>query len=127
MGQKCRQFGLLLWKNFQLQRRKPVVTAFEILIPVIFSLILILIRQRVEVHHVTVPIRWTSFSADSFPSKLSPKESTLGSFFDFFSSAKPLPWKLYYSPNTSLAAEVMMNVKEQLGPKSISGEISDSL
>ena len=41
------KFKLLLWKNYVLQKRKPVVTAFEIGASALFALILIAIRQRV--------------------------------------------------------------------------------
>ena len=42
-----RQFLLLLWKNWTLQKRKVCVTVFEILIPLFFGTILVLIRLLV--------------------------------------------------------------------------------
>jgi len=45
---KLRQFRLLLWKNFLIQKRKVVTTIFEIGLPAFFALILIFIRLRVS-------------------------------------------------------------------------------
>ncbi|CAL1544560.1 unnamed protein product [Lymnaea stagnalis] len=42
------KFRLLVWKNFLIQKRKPIVTAFEIGLPALFSLILMTLRLRVE-------------------------------------------------------------------------------
>lgn len=47
MGRKGRQFLLLLWKNFLIQKRKVVTTIFQIAVPTFFALILIFIRLRV--------------------------------------------------------------------------------
>ncbi|KAL3876097.1 hypothetical protein ACJMK2_033975 [Sinanodonta woodiana] len=48
MTNKGRQFLLLLWKNFLVQKRKVLTTIFEIGLPTLFSLILIFIRLRVD-------------------------------------------------------------------------------
>ncbi|XP_057661740.1 phospholipid-transporting ATPase ABCA3-like [Diorhabda carinulata] len=45
MGEKVDKFLLLMWKNWILQYRKPIQTAIEILTPVIFSILLVLIRS----------------------------------------------------------------------------------
>ena len=42
------QFLLLLWKNWTLQKRKVLVTVFEILLPLFFGLILVCIRLLVK-------------------------------------------------------------------------------
>ena len=39
------QFLLLIWKNFLLQKRKPVATVFEIVLPMAFAFILIGVKQ----------------------------------------------------------------------------------
>ena len=48
MGNKGKQFILLLWKNYVIQKRKVVTTIFEIGLPTFFALILIFIRLRVK-------------------------------------------------------------------------------
>lgn len=45
------QFLLLLWKNWLLQRRKVLLTLFEIGLPTVFALILVLIRPRVSIEN----------------------------------------------------------------------------
>ncbi|XP_005105583.1 ATP-binding cassette sub-family A member 3 [Aplysia californica] len=42
------KFRLLLWKNFLIQKRKPILTCFEIGLPTLFSLILMVLRLRVD-------------------------------------------------------------------------------
>ncbi|XP_053220123.1 phospholipid-transporting ATPase ABCA3 [Podarcis raffonei] len=43
-----RQFGLLLWKNYILQKRQILVTIIEICLPLLFAAILIALRHRVQ-------------------------------------------------------------------------------
>lgn len=52
------QFTLLLWKNFKLQSRKKVVTVFEVLIPIIFALLLLLFRNVSESEYIDNDSRW---------------------------------------------------------------------
>ncbi|CAG9761787.1 unnamed protein product [Ceutorhynchus assimilis] len=48
MGKKWDKFLLLMWKNWLLQYRKPIQTIVEILAPVLFSIILVVIRSLVD-------------------------------------------------------------------------------
>jgi len=59
------QFGLLLWKNWILQKRRKVVTAFQILIPVLFAIILLLIRRIVDSEFIPSPNISSSFEAST--------------------------------------------------------------
>ncbi|CAG9816334.1 unnamed protein product [Phaedon cochleariae] len=45
MGKNFDKFRLLMWKNWVLQYRKPVQTAIEIIAPVLFSILLVIIRS----------------------------------------------------------------------------------
>ncbi|XP_052780875.1 phospholipid-transporting ATPase ABCA3-like isoform X2 [Mya arenaria] len=59
------QFGLLLWKNFKLQGRKKVVTAFEIIAPLFFAAILLAIRTASNSEYITTNTLWDRFSLES--------------------------------------------------------------
>ena len=124
------QFGLLLWKNWLLQKRRVVATTFQILLPTFFALILLLLRLAVESNFVSSPTVWDSFDASTLPPKLTPPEfncssvnastldlikfncssfnvSTLLTNLTEPSQAGDMRWMLVYSPNTSHAATRM--------------------
>lgn len=66
MGQNWDKFRLLLWKNWLLQWRHPIQTVIEVLAPVIFAALLVLIRGLVE----PVPMDqrvFSPFTIDYFP------------------------------------------------------------
>ncbi|XP_017768274.1 PREDICTED: ATP-binding cassette sub-family A member 3 [Nicrophorus vespilloides] len=48
MGARWDKFVLLMWKNWILQLRHPVQTLFEILVPVFFCSVLVLVRSLVD-------------------------------------------------------------------------------
>lgn len=48
MGKNWDKFVLLLWKNWLLQWRHPVQTLLEIIAPVLFCALLVLIRSLVD-------------------------------------------------------------------------------
>lgn len=48
MGEKLDKFLLLMWKNWLLQYRKPIQTLVEIIAPVLFSLLLVVIRSLAD-------------------------------------------------------------------------------
>lgn len=65
-----RQLRLLVWKNYLQQKRKIVVTLIEILLPLLFSGILIGLRQRVP--NTTYPndTVYEGFQVDTLPNTL---------------------------------------------------------
>lgn len=55
----ARHFGLLLWKNYVLQKRHPLGTAFQLIIPVLLSMMMVIIRQKAHTitHHGVTDFR----------------------------------------------------------------------
>ncbi|KAJ8311158.1 hypothetical protein KUTeg_011297 [Tegillarca granosa] len=86
---------LLTWKNFVLQKRKPVVTVFEILLPIFFAVLLLFIRLLVEVDPIDTTTIWNRFSVEN----LNPSPDK--------------PYLLYY-PNQTKLNDVMNNVTENI-------------
>uniref|UniRef100_A0A3Q2PCC7 ATP binding cassette subfamily A member 3 n=2 Tax=Percomorphaceae TaxID=1489872 RepID=A0A3Q2PCC7_FUNHE len=62
-----RQFGLLVWKNYLQQKRQILVTLVEILLPLLFSGILIVLRQKVPFQDYPNATVYRSFAVDSLP------------------------------------------------------------
>ena len=56
------QFTLLLWKNFKLQGRKKCVTVFEILVPLFFAGLLLMIRAVVDSEYINHDTKYDRFS-----------------------------------------------------------------
>ncbi|KAG1683891.1 ATP-binding cassette sub-family A member 3 [Nymphon striatum] len=89
-----RNFRLLLWKNFILQRRNWKVTILELFIPLMVSCVLILLKQSFEDstqrHENTV---YHPYSLKKLPQALSPTGR---------------PWMLAYTPNNSSEIQIVM-------------------
>ncbi|CAG5897799.1 unnamed protein product, partial [Menidia menidia] len=62
-----RQFRLLVWKNYLQQKRQILVTLVEILLPLLFSGILIVLRQKVPFKDFPNATIYESFAVDSLP------------------------------------------------------------
>ncbi|XP_022253456.1 ATP-binding cassette sub-family A member 3-like [Limulus polyphemus] len=69
---RVKQFGLLVWKNFKLQFRHPWVTGFELGVPTMFALVLVIIRTQVDSKPVRNATIFPSFTVDHLPSNLTP-------------------------------------------------------
>lgn len=65
-----RQFRLLVWKNYLQQKRQILVTLIEILLPLLFSGILIALRQKVPIKDNPNPIVYESYEVDQLPYSL---------------------------------------------------------
>lgn len=91
-----RQLGLLLWKNYQLQRRRPIATLFQLGLPILFILIILLIRVlRVKQEPVDATV-WESFNPSTLP---------------FHHKGG---WQLAFAPNNSKSIEIMKGVSTLL-------------
>ena len=108
----ARKFKLLLWKNYVLQKRKPIVTAVEIGCVAFFSVVLLLIRQRVKSTVITEPTTWKNFSVEKFPESLCPTSPLCG---------QPPKWQIFFTPNFTLPTDIMNQVQQQFGLNVVSG------
>jgi hypothetical protein len=98
MAGNFRKFLLLLWKNALLQKRQPIVTVLELLLPVMSFLVIYMVRGLVPFSLITEPVTWGSFHVDQFPPLLIPPRSGFGS-----------SWGIAYAPNNTLINRVMAN------------------
>ncbi|KAF6732548.1 ATP-binding cassette sub-family A member 3 [Oryzias melastigma] len=62
-----RQFGLLVWKNYLQQKRQILVTLVEILLPLLFSGILIVLRQKVPFKDYPNATVYESYYVEELP------------------------------------------------------------
>ena len=108
MGGEANQFLLLTWKNWLIQKRKKVATVLEIFLPILFTLILIIFRQIVEIEYFDEPTTWRVFNPDQFRDDLVPRSR--------FNRSGPgnSTWMLCYSPNDPLATQLMQDVAGQI-------------
>ena len=99
-----RQFELLLWKNWLLQKRKPVLTVVQVLIPPLLAFLLFLIRAQVKSTYHPDPTVWNASAANpSLPGNLQFTQQTPES--DRY-------WQIAYSYSrlvNRLAAEQLVN------------------
>ncbi|KAK4312219.1 hypothetical protein Pmani_016341 [Petrolisthes manimaculis] len=75
-----RKFWLLLWKNWILQKRKKIQTILEVLVPVVFCALLVVIRDLAPYAVFSKPTHYQPFSVSSFPANLTPDGSS--SYFE---------------------------------------------
>ncbi|CAD5114243.1 DgyrCDS3384 [Dimorphilus gyrociliatus] len=96
-----RQFLLLIWKNWLIQKRKIFLTAFEIFLPVIFAIIFFGVRQLVDSKTVDKHVidEWQPFSVERF---YRPDLDNI---------------VLLYSPKNTETNSIINNVKEKLNLK----------
>ncbi|KAG5832631.1 hypothetical protein ANANG_G00293170 [Anguilla anguilla] len=94
-----RQFGLLLWKNYIQQKRQILVTLVEIALPLLFSAILIVLRQKIPFINYPNTTVYHSFSVDGPPPHLLPGHFQLA----------------YVPSNASVVRQVAEDVQRSLG------------
>lgn len=92
---RLQQFGLLLHKNWILQKRKVCVTVFEILMPVAFGLLLLAIRNLITTNDFPNGKIWEAFKPSDALSNLSKTE-------------------ILYAPNNGVLNNIMTGVKADM-------------
>lgn len=73
-----RKFWLLLWKNWLLQRRRKIQTLVEVLVPVVFCVLLVVIRDLAPYAVFPNATHYSPFAISSLPANLTHGEG----FFD---------------------------------------------
>ena len=95
---RLRQFGLLMHKNWILQKRKVCVTVFEILMPVIFGLLLLFIRNLISTDSFPNGKIWDNVNASELTSNFNKTE-------------------ILYSPNTGKIVTIMSAMETEIKTK----------
>ncbi|KAK8753744.1 hypothetical protein OTU49_001413 [Cherax quadricarinatus] len=75
-----RKFWLLLWKNWTLQRRRKIQTVVEVALPVVFCVLLVIIRDLAPYGDFPEPTYYKPFNISGLPENLTPNDG--GGFFD---------------------------------------------
>lgn len=104
-----RQFGLLVWKNYLQQKRQILVTLVEILLPLLFSGILIALREKVPSKVYPNATYYQSFGVDTLPNTI----------LHFMQLA-------YVPSNSSVVRQVAEDVRETLRIHSVRGFETES-
>ncbi|XP_063224088.1 phospholipid-transporting ATPase ABCA3-like isoform X2 [Bacillus rossius redtenbacheri] len=107
MARAWHKFWLLLWKNWTLYRRHPVQTAVEVLAPVFFSALLVVIRSLVATQQFTEPTLYVPFSpADHW-----------GTVLDRMANASHRGIMVAYSPANPVLDSIMTKAVERFHQK----------
>lgn len=94
-----RQLRLLLWKNYVLQKRQVLVTVIELVLPLLFSVILIALRHRVESENYPNATIYPNVNFLNLPSFL----------------RNTGPWELAYVPsNSKVVRDIVGTVEKKL-------------
>ena len=92
---KVNQFVLLMWKNVVLLKRTPVLTLFQVALPLLFITVIVLLRVVAIKSEHRSHVMYPAFEVHPLPAKL-----------------KAL--KIAFAPNTNDVRKVMEKVKKQL-------------
>jgi hypothetical protein len=111
------QLNLLLWKNFNLQKRAFIATILEICVPALFALILLPIRKLVKSNHILNDTTYPIFNINQFDPELIPQQPSSSDYFlkNFLGlNEKGALWDFAYQPNNS---DLVNNAMKRLDPK----------
>ena len=122
-----RQFLLLLWKNWLLQKRRKLLTFFEIGLPIFMFVYLLAFRQITESTPYDEPRTWDAFSIESFKAGFDPprRNCTVGNC-DW--EDVPL-WKIAFSPDSDVTKSIIAFASAKLnltyeGEKNVSNKVT---
>ncbi|OWF51665.1 ATP-binding cassette sub-family A member 3-like [Mizuhopecten yessoensis] len=93
---KAAQFLLLTWKNWTIQKRKKAVTIFEIILPVGFAALLVVIRSLVKTELISTDTIWPPFP--------------------LMENATSKRTEILFAPNQTAIINLMMDISQNVGP-----------
>ncbi|XP_058116458.1 phospholipid-transporting ATPase ABCA3-like [Anopheles ziemanni] len=99
------KFILLLWKNWIIQKRHYVQTLFEILIPVIACVVLIVVRGLVDADVYDEPTTWNPLETNTIRHMLPELNPNI---------TPPFTLLLAYSPQSPLTDRIMQRAVEHI-------------
>lgn len=105
-SQTCKQFLLLLWKNFILQIRRPIGTVFEILLPIVAVVFILVLRVAL---FDSSDKCFVTFDSDN----LNIPYNVEGVQFSEVS------YNIFYTPNTGQAAAVAAILRAKLPDRTV--------
>ncbi|ODN05940.1 ATP-binding cassette sub-family A member 3 [Orchesella cincta] len=92
-----RRFLLLVWKNYKLQMRHKIQTVTEVLLPLLFTIVLVIVRNIVPSNHITTPTIYGPVHIENYPPAV----------------IRTTCNEIYYTPNDPLVNMIMQKVKER--------------
>lgn len=96
-----KQLWLLIQKNLILRRRHWIISSFEVLLPVLVAIILLLIRTRLPSNGIAAAKTWKDFDATSVPSILNDTRNR---------------FKVAFVPNSALAKSLALEILDKTSP-----------
>jgi len=106
MASLVRQFALLAWKNWLLTKRRPIVTLFELLMPLIMPSVMLVLRPFVSATVTKTPTHHEPFFISRLPTNLLPP---LMRYADMPAPPQTLRnvWLVAYSPDNNIMTQIM--------------------
>lgn len=95
-----KQFGLLTWKNYVIQKRSIFALILELVLPALFAAILLPIRGIVKSEIYPNDTIFNEFEVTNLPYLNRPRVAD--------------QWYIGYSPNISFSEQIMQNVATKL-------------
>ncbi|KAH7463694.1 ABC transporter A family member 1 [Phytophthora ramorum] len=105
----------LLWKNWLIKRRHPVATACEVMVPVVFIILLGLLKSTTTT--VAVPVGWSDTTAST-------GDAALGTSYNLFQpTGQTIEWVNADLPQFALHESSMTGLLLKLGVQSVDDAI----
>jgi len=107
MASIIRQFALLAWKNWLLTKRRPIVTVFELLMPLIMPSVMLILRPFVSATVADTPTHYPPFFVDQLPTNLLPPLMRHPDMPAPPGMQQRNVWLVAYAPNNPIVSRVV--------------------